>query len=755
MSNKDELQSKYNIINRLANSNHKLKCIIELCETVLPSHYSEFEFLGHEIVKLSNLLGNHIGLATGYKYLGIVSKANRHLKESIEYFTKASEALMHSEDPILKAAILNNLGNIHKDLNEYQKAIFYYFEAYKISEKYTASRSLPSVLNNIANIYVELEDFENALVSYLKAEQLFANLSREADLAIVNKNIAYLHYHLNNYTAAIEYYNKSIELATKIDYPYLLSKCYLGKSDIYIAQNNYDVAVTFLNESLRISNKLDNQGRTINIKAYLTFGKLYSLKQDHDLTEQFFLKALEIGLSNNFRSDLIAIHSSLSKLYRETNRYEKAFHHLSEYLKLKDELFQKDTMNKIRNMQVTQQLEQITREKEFAEQQAKAKANFLADMSHEIRTPMNHIIGFSELLESSNLQEEDRFNLGAIRQAADHLLNVINEILDYSKIEAGQIELKKEVFNIQDEIKKILQMFAISAQKKSLQLTHNIDSRIPKSIIGDSYRLYQILYNILGNSFKFTEKGYVRLVLKLLEQRENTMTIQFQITDTGIGMNKTKLNRIFDKYKQIDNGTFYTYGGTGLGLSISKQLVELQGGKIFVDSEEGVGTTFNINIPFEISEGDILGGNSSISILEPEIVYDRLNILLAEDNSFNQMLAVKVLKKYFPQSFIEVVENGEKAIDMLNRYEFSVIIMDCKMPEMDGFETTRYIRGHTETDYCNIPILAFSAGVTKGEVDEAIAAGMDDFLSKPFKAHELVEKVKKVTKLRKGGTRLD
>jgi hypothetical protein len=389
-------------------------------------------------------------------------------------------------------------------------------------------------------------------------------------------------------------------------------------------------------------------------------------------------------------------------------------------------------------LQIANQLSQITREKELAEQSALSKSNFLSNMSHEIRTPMNAIIGFTDLmLQSSQIQGEERNYLNTIKQSSDNLLHIINEILDYSKIEAGKIEFKQEGFNLEAELKKVQQLFSLEAGKKNLQLTVNIDPSLPAHFIGDSYRLNQIIVNLMGNAIKFTEQGFVGIHVSGLSLPDNKMSLQFKIKDTGIGISQEKIVELFERFKQVSIETNFRYGGTGLGLAISKQLVELQGGSMGVESKMNQGTTFSFTIPYLIQNDDFL--KNPTRYLEPnEVFLEPFRVLIADDNPFNQILIKKVISRHFHNAVVESVENGLQVLSMLKRFKYDFVLLDMRMPEMDGITAAQRIRSMTYESFSNVPLVAFTAGVTDEERQKAKDAGMHYFMPKPFTKDDLI-----------------
>ncbi|MBK7443151.1 MAG: response regulator [Bacteroidetes bacterium] len=392
---------------------------------------------------------------------------------------------------------------------------------------------------------------------------------------------------------------------------------------------------------------------------------------------------------------------------------------------------------------VREKTRELESEKGRAEYSEKVKEQFLANMSHEIRTPMNAILGMTRLLLEKEPRTDQLKYLNSIKHASDNLLVIINDILDLSKIEAGKINLESIPFDIRNEIKSVFETMKVNADDKNLELKTDIENTIPKTIIGDPYRLSQILLNLTGNAIKFTEKGSVTIKTTAAMQGEKVL-LTFSVIDTGIGIAKDKLDYIFDMFTQETSSTTRKFGGTGLGLAICKKLIELQGGAISVDSEAGKGSVFSFTLPFAIGK-DVVDENPKAEHKQQVVAkMKNLRILLAEDNEFNQMVAVDTLESAIEGAQVTVAANGKIAVDMLKNNTFDIVLMDIQMPEMDGHEATKTIGSSSDPRINSMPIIAMTASVIKAEVDKCFESGMNEFVGKPFSVDELLEKMSKI-----------
>jgi len=376
--------------------------------------------------------------------------------------------------------------------------------------------------------------------------------------------------------------------------------------------------------------------------------------------------------------------------------------------------------------------------KEQALQLNRAKDMFMSVMSHEIRTPLNAVIGMSHLLLDGKPEDSQKENLSVLKFSADNLMSLINDLLDFTKIETGNIELEKANVNLRQIVQDVANSLQYKATEKNIYLKQTIDEALPQLVIADSARLIQILLNLVSNSVKFTETGGITIDLRVLEQSEKNVRIRFAVTDTGIGIAQDKLGAIFESFKQAEADTTRKYGGTGLGLAISKRLVELYDSRINVDSVQGQGSTFWFTITFNKANSNTI----SSSKMEMGL---NLSVLVVDDNQINRILVNKVLQRWGTK--VDFAENGQEAVDKIETNKnYDVVLMDVHMPVMGGLEATKILRANPDPYFQQLAIVALTASMLSSEVNEMTNSGMNDFILKPFEPKTLYEKLSRYQK---------
>lgn len=393
------------------------------------------------------------------------------------------------------------------------------------------------------------------------------------------------------------------------------------------------------------------------------------------------------------------------------------------------------TLTDVTNQQLTN--EKLIKAKEVAEKASLIKAQFLSVMSHEIRTPLNAMLGIAHLLIRQQPRADQEENLRMLKFSGENLLSLINDILDFNKIESGRITIEKSLFNLKKLCHSLQKALSLKANEKNVTLQLEIDTQIPALVVGDSTRLTQILNNLLDNAVKFTHQGTVKLSIKALDIQENAITLQFLVSDTGIGIPQEAQSRIFEAFTQVHQHSNHEYGGTGLGLAIIKRLLALQDSKIDVSSTPGKGSEFKFSLRF-----DLVSEQELFDTLEAEPTpstqdLQQASLLLVEDNPLNMLVLVQFFEIWGVQP--DVAENGLQALEKIRGKTYDLVLMDLHMPELDGIDTTQHIR--KELNLTDLPIIALTANALPGIRQKVLDAGMNDYISKPFEPEDLFQKV--------------
>jgi PAS domain S-box-containing protein len=389
-------------------------------------------------------------------------------------------------------------------------------------------------------------------------------------------------------------------------------------------------------------------------------------------------------------------------------------------------------------------LNQLVKSKEAAEYGKKVKEAFLANMSHELRTPVNGIIGLTKLLRQTQVNDQQLNMLNLLETSSQSLLGVINDVLDISKIEAGKFSIIRSPNNLPELVDAVYQLLKFKADEKSVDLLLEIGTNVPEYLEIDSLRLNQVLMNLLSNAIKFTDRGYVKLKIGVLQTLKNKVQLKFTVEDTGIGIAAGNLSKIFESFEQAEDDTVSKYGGTGLGLTIVKKLIELKGGELTFSSQIGKGSVFNFTnwYTVTIKPKQSLTGKKHSNTLAP---FNNMRVLVAEDNLVNQFILSKLLNDW--NMLVDIVDNGRKAIDKLQQADYDLILMDTHMPDINGYQAAKNIRLNFDEPKRSIPIISLSAASFDHEQQQALAAGMNDVLAKPFQAGELHQKIQQLMHL--------
>ncbi len=706
---------------------------------------------------------------------------------------------------VFLADAINNRGFAHKSRGEIKETLADYFECLKIREEIGYQSGIASSFNNLSHVFSVQGDTIRALNYLQKSLDIRKTLNDQHGIAQSLSNMGQLYLGRKNINAALFCLEQSISIFNTLEGKSGLDKALTNIGDIHFVQKEYEMARNNFEESL----VLLKQAEDVESIAYtvLKLGGIDFVENKLPKSEKRAREALKIALDNQYTNVESLCYELLSNIFDKKGSTKLAFDYYKKHIDIQTKLKNVNIQNQLAKYQfeyetakeeaikqseaeqtqkdtqqqrilyillisflaisvavlyyisylrakVNKNLEEKNKQVELARMRAEEsenyKSQFLSNMSHEIRTPMNAIVGMSTLLFDTNLNEKQAAYTSAILNSSENLSLIINDVLDFSKLEQDKMSLESSPFSIQKTILDVYNTMCFKAEEKGLKFTYFIDKEVANYLVGDGFRLYQVLINLVSNAIKFTSKGSVSILAEVVNyQFENNVntnqSIKFSVHDTGIGIPKEKIKDIFKSFQQANSDTSRKFGGTGLGLSISQQLVALRDSKIEVESEIGDGSIFYFTIDYKLSSREAYQQAQGLEIIEAPIKLKPFNILLAEDNEYNRIVARESLQKVLVNATIQEVENGEKVLEALHSSNFDIILMDISMPEMDGYETTRAIRNSFPSPKCNIPIVALTAFTNKEEEEKIYASGMNGHVYKPFKTNDLVNIIAKNT----------
>ena len=757
-------------------------------------------------LQIRQKLGDKEGIAWAYNNLGVVYADLTNLPEALKYGLLSLEIKKELNDQGGIAASYINIGAILQKQSKYTEALKNFQMALPIMEEIGAKMWVGDLHNNIGIVLGHLGNYPEAMKSHLKALQIREPLTDKHGIAQSYNSIADIHEVQGNYDEALSNNLRSLQLWTEIGNKHGIAQSHAGVGEIYKLQGNYDKALESHLHALVLRNEMNDKHGIV--ESYNSIGLIYERTGNYDEALKNHLLALELGeplgnkrriafcymgigevyekqgrysdsIKNKLHAYQVANETGSKELMRQISlsiyttykimadyenalKYYEVYHNIEKEtlgeeskkqltnLSFQHNLEQKEKeaeINRLRYVELESKNQQIQQEKEEAERQRKRaeqsehfKQMFLANMSHEIRTPMNAIAGMTNILLSGNQSKENLQYLNAIKHSSDNLLVVINDVLDISKMEAGKLNIENTAFNIEQQLYALRNIFNLKAAEKKISFVIEVAKDVPDGLVGDPHRLNQVLINLLGNAFKFTHKG--KVTLSITQTSKNKY--RFAVKDSGIGIAPEKLALIFESFSQAEGDTTRQYGGTGLGLTISKQLVELMGGQIQVTSTPGKGSEFSFELILKTAKKTEVPVSSKTKL--QSIVKDLkgLRVLLAEDNRYNQIVSVEIIKKFMNAPDITIAETGKEVLQKLKNKDYDIILMDLHMPLMDGYEATKKIRTTFPDEKKNIPILAVTASVVQADIDRCFAVGMNGYVSKPFSPEQLLQEIQKL-----------
>ncbi len=642
-------------------------------------------FTDEILIMLSFLISIH-------QQLGNHSQAEKYISICKDYAYELKDIKKLCNIHIVSANQYNRTGDVEKAKQENEKALSF---AIELGDDY----SIITIYNNMGS-------------------QLYSS-DPEAALSALNKGMDII--------------NQKFKDDSKVNY--ILAHYYLNFASIYDNQQKTTDAIHYAQLAKELLTTLHVADSVMDAELILASSYLHI--KDYERSIQCLKNVTDIAEAESSNTILLKCYSLYHTYYEQLEDYKNAHNYLKKYLEIKDLIFNQESEKTIRNLQTSHEVKTIKLQKENAEHLAQIKHDFLANMSHEIRTPLNSIIAICYLLQQDALTSKQLAYIQRLERNGEILLGIINDILDISKIEADKLVLNIESELLQPVIQNVHNILSIQAEKKNIDFVANIDTLPHQPLMFDKVRLSQILSNLVSNAIKFTKQGSVTLSAKLVKEDHNTVTIEFVVQDTGIGISQEKLESVFEKYEQADRKTFANFGGTGLGLSISKKLCELMNGNIRVENKLNAGTTFIVQIPFIRSMHETIIDNNSLSN------YDYLNnvcILIADDSEENRNVLKELLNSINTSISVLEATNGKEAVQITASKQPHLIFMDLDMPEMNGMEAANQIK---KINNDKAIIIANTASLLTISKEELFSLGFDDLLQKPIRPNFLFSMLSK------------
>ena len=688
---------------------------------------------------------------------------SQNFDEAIIKLTKANSLMSESKEVRLKGDIKLRIGNLYYFLQNYDKAAAETERAVEIFLETGQEDLLAQSYNLLALINTNRFHFTEAESYAKQANSYFIKQNDELGQADVIFTFGSLELKRGNYTSAINYFDAAIPLLEKFDSNYQLTFAYLEKAEAYLqledgaAPNTLQHARTALDNAKRLLEgknftKLEIESYRITSRIALKENKFSSAEEyltkyesKNDSLFQVYLGAISKGVDaesniGDLNEIIAAKNTELDKKQKSIN-FGKMTTGLSIALivilsLLTLSLYKNNNLRAKANDLLQDKNTELQLAKEKAEKASLAKAQFLSTITHELRTPLYAVTGLTHLLLEENPKPDQKEHLNSLKFSGEYLLSLINNILDLNKLEANKVEVEKTTFGLKKRISDVLVALKKSAEDRRNNLHFEFDESIPEKLVGDPLKLSQILINLVGNSVKFTQNGDVSVRVKRLDQHNEKVTLHFEIEDNGVGISKKKQKSIFETFSQASLQINRKFGGTGLGLSIVKNLLELMGSRIHLESQLGKGSKFWFDIRFDIAEELREDKNPQIPVVQVDYsVLENRNVLVVEDNKINQMITRKILEKNKMNCM--VADNGMDAIALIKEHTYDVILMDIHMPGISGIEATQKVRQFDS----QLPIIALTAVTIDENLDDFYKAGFNEIIPKPFKTEEFFEKI--------------
>ena len=720
-------------------------------------------FIGLSLSAQTEKINDTIAEIQRFHRDGRESVKKQNYEEAMKSLTKAYRLAAISQNQEEKLKVRFSLAQLNYYLQNYEKAAQ---ESRILLENLKNTQKNPEIAKAntlLGLIYTQLGKLDEAEITLRKADNWFTSQNDETNRASVLLGNGILELKRDNFKTAINYFDAAIPVFATSNANYELAYAELSKAEALLkvkpneVSNRFEKAKGSLLKATRIAEKYEFT--KLNIEAYRLKSYLALRENNYEIAEenlatyerksdslyQVFLKAISAGM--NAENDLVDLNEIIDKQQSDLDKQQKSinFGKMTTGLSialivilslLTLSLYKNNNLRAKANELLQDKNSELQLAKEKAEKASLAKAQFLSTVTHELRTPLYAVTGLTHLLLEENPKPEQKEHLNSLKFSGEYLLSLINNILDLNKLEANKVEVEKTTFHLKKRINDVLIALKKAADDRKNNLHLEYDESIPEKLIGDPLKLSQVLINLIGNSLKFTQNGDVTIRVKKLKEEQNKVLLNFEIEDNGVGISKKKQKSIFESFSQASLQINRKFGGTGLGLSIVKNLLQLMGSRIQLESQLGKGSKFWFDMNFNISE-EVTETQSPKNIVK-EVDYASLEnrkVLVVEDNKINQMITKKILEKNKMECL--VADNGMDAIKLVQENEFDVVLMDIHMPGISGIEATQEIRKFNK----QLPIIALTAVTIDENLDDFYRAGFNEIIPKPFKTEEFFEKI--------------
>lgn len=658
--------------------------------------------------------------------------ALQHYREANDYFHKAGHFEAATESLLQITSLLQNQGSYDQAITQLLSGL-----DDAVNRKDLHSQGL--INNRLGEIIRITGDYEKALNYHQNAYDIFRNNGEKAMECITSYHIGNTLNWSNNLTEAAEFLERALDLAEELNDTSLSIRPTGSLAALLVKTGDYDRAEELFFKAIDLVSVTPD--RFLKADLLKNLAQLYIVTGKYEEAISALQQSLSIIEELKFRYPTSHIHLLLSEIYEKTGDQVKALFHYKLHSSLTNELLNEEIRIKSRNLQLLYDFDQVKRQKESAEEEIVSKNKFIAGLSHEIRTPLSDILGMSGLLADTNPTAEQSEYIETIRLSANNLIQILDNILDFSRLQRGEVNIEQREIVLKELVASIVQSMKVKADEKYLDLQLKLDQQLPEKVIGDDYRTGQILQSLISNAIRFTDKGSVSVKVELTEYNNPEAKILFTISDTGVGISQDRIDRIFESFttsEPVVQGVRLT----GIGLAIVKQLTGILGGTISVSSVVSKGSVFKVELPFRLTQPlqkkpARPRGTGQVPLKDLSDIV----ILLVEDNKVNQFLAQKLLHKM--GFHVGLADNGPQAIELLKKQAFHVILMDVQMPDMNGYQLTKLIRTTLPDPINKIPVIALTAYASAQEKEHAKEAGMNDYLTKPYSPHELLAAVLK------------